>query len=148
MRISDWSSDVCSSDLPTLSFRGLDNAAYYRLLPDAPRHHINDTGCGNTVNFSHPAVIRMTLDSLRYWVQEFHVDGFRFDLGVTLGRETQGFDPGAGFFDALMQDPLLSRVTLISEPWDIGPGGDRQHVVTGTSVSVRVDPGGRRIIKK
>src|SRR3546814_342926 len=65
----------------------------------------------------------MTLDSLRYWVQEFHVDGFRFDLGVTLGRETQGFDPGAGFFDALMQDPLLSRVKLISEPWDIGPGG-------------------------
>lgn len=108
---------------PTLSFRGFDNAAYYRLLPDEPRHYINDTGCGNTVNFSHPAVIRMTMDSLRYWVQEFHVDGFRFDLGVTLGRETTGFDPGAGFFDALMQDPVLSRVKLISEPWDIGPGG-------------------------
>lgn len=108
---------------PTLSFRGLDNAAYYRLLPDEPRHHINDTGCGNTVNFSHPAVIRMTMDSLRYWVQVFHVDGFRFDLGVTLGREDSGFDPGAGFFDALMQDPVLSRVKLISEPWDIGPGG-------------------------
>ncbi|NKF23108.1 glycogen debranching protein GlgX [Solimonas marina] len=108
---------------PTLSFRGLDNQAYYRLLPDQPRHHINDTGCGNTVNFSHPAVIRMVMDSLRYWVQEFHIDGFRFDLGVTLGREPGGFDPGAGFFDALMQDPMLSRVKLISEPWDIGPGG-------------------------
>jgi glycogen operon protein len=108
---------------PTLSFRGFDNQAYYRLLPNDPRHHINDTGCGNTVNFSHRAVIRMTMDSLRYWVSEFHVDGFRFDLGVTLGRETTGFDPGAGFFDALMQDPVLSRVKLISEPWDIGPGG-------------------------
>ena len=107
----------------TLSFRGFGNAEYYRLLPDDPRYHINDTGCGNTVNLSHPRVIRMVMDSLRYWVQEFHVDGFRFDLGVTLGRETTGFDPGCGFFDALMQDPVLSRVKLISEPWDIGPGG-------------------------
>jgi isoamylase len=108
---------------PTLSFRGLDNASYYRLLPDNPRHSINDTGCGNTVNMSHPRVIQMVMDSLRYWVQEFHVDGFRFDLGVTLGRETHGFDPGCGFFDALRQDPVLSQVKLISEPWDIGPGG-------------------------
>jgi len=108
---------------PTLSFRGLDNASYYRLLPDNPRHCINDTGCGNTVNMSHPRVIQMVMDSLRYWVQEFHVDGFRFDLGVTLGREPHGFDPGAGFFDALRQDPVLSQIKLISEPWDIGPGG-------------------------
>ena len=108
---------------PTLSFRGLDNASYYRLLPDNPRHCINDTGCGNTINMSHPRVIQMVMDSLRYWVQEFHVDGFRFDLGVTLGREPNGFDPGCGFFDALRQDPVLSQVKLISEPWDIGPGG-------------------------
>ncbi len=108
---------------PTLSLRGFDNAAYYRLQSDNPRHCVNDTGVGNTVNFSHPRVIQLALDSLRYWVQEFHVDGFRFDLCSTLGRESGGFDPGAGFFDALMQDPVLARVKLIAEPWDIGPGG-------------------------
>jgi isoamylase len=108
---------------PTLSFRGLDNSSYYRLVPDNPRHCINDTGTGNTLNLSHPRVLQMVMDSLRYWVTDFHVDGFRFDLGVTLGREPHGFDPGAGFFDALRQDPVLSRVKLISEPWDIGPGG-------------------------
>ncbi len=108
---------------PTLSFRGLDHASYYRLLPDNPRHCINDTGCGNTVNMSHPRVIQFVMDSLRYWVQEFHIDGFRFDLGVTLGREASGFDPGCGFFDALRQDPVLAQVKLIAEPWDIGPGG-------------------------
>lgn len=108
---------------PTLCFRGLDNASYYRLDKDYRRHHINDTGCGNTVNMSHARVIQMVMDSLRYWVQEFHVDGFRFDLGATLGRELSGFDPGSGFFDALLQDPVLTRVKLISEPWDIGPGG-------------------------
>ncbi len=107
----------------TLSMRGLDNSSYYRLHPEHRRHCINDTGCGNTVDFRHPRVIQLALDSLRYWVQEFHVDGFRFDLGVTLGRETHGFDSGAGFFDAMMQDPVLSRVKLISEPWDLGPGG-------------------------
>jgi glycogen operon protein len=108
---------------PTLSFRGLDNASYYRLVPDNPRHYINDTGTGNTLNLSHPRVLQMVMDSLRYWVEEFHVDGFRFDLGVTLGREGTGFDPGSGFFDAVRQDPVLSRVKLISEPWDPGPGG-------------------------
>jgi glycogen operon protein len=108
---------------PTLSLRGLDNAAYYRLVADSPRHCVNDTGTGNTVNFSHPRVIQLTLDSLRYWVEHFHVDGFRFDLSVTLGRETSGYDPGSGFFDALMQDPVLTRVKLIAEPWDLGPGG-------------------------
>ena len=108
---------------PTLSFRGLDNSSYYRLVPDNPRHCINDTGTGNTLNLSNARVLQMVMDSLRYWVTQFHVDGFRFDLGVTLGREPHGFDPGAGFFDALRQDPVLSRVKLISEPWDIGPGG-------------------------
>jgi glycogen operon protein len=108
---------------PTLSFRGLDNSSYYRLVPDNPRHCINDTGTGNTLNLSNARVLQMVMDSLRYWVTQFRVDGFRFDLGVTLGREPHGFDPGAGFFDALRQDPVLSRVKLISEPWDIGPGG-------------------------
>jgi isoamylase len=108
---------------PTLSFRGLDNASYYRLVADNKRHCVNDTGTGNTLNLSHPRVLQMVMDSLRYWVTSFHVDGFRFDLGVTLGREAWGFDQGAGFFDALRQDPILNRVKLISEPWDIGPGG-------------------------
>jgi glycogen operon protein len=108
---------------PTLSFRGLDNASYYRLVPDNKRHCINDTGTGNAVNLSNARVLQMVMDSLRYCVTQFHVDGFRFDLGVALGREPHGFDPGAGFFDALRQDPILSRVKLISEPWDIGPGG-------------------------
>ena len=108
---------------PTLSWRGLDNASYYRLVPGAERHHINDTGTGNTLNVSHPRVLQMVMDSLRYWVECYHVDGFRFDLGTILGREPSGFDPGSGFFDAARQDPVLSRVKLISEPWDIGPGG-------------------------
>lgn len=108
---------------PTLSFRGLDNASYYRLVADNPRHCINYTGTGNTLNLSHPRVLQMVMDSLRYWVTSFHVDGFRFDLGVTLGREPGGFDPGSGFFDALRQDPVLTRVKLISEPWDLGPDG-------------------------
>ena len=114
---------------PTLSLRALGNATYYRLQADNARYCVNDTGCGNTVNFSHRRVIQLALDSLRYWVEEYHVDGFRFDLCATLGREQHGFDPGAGFFDALMQDPTLSRVKLISEPWDLGPGGFRlgQH---------------------
>ncbi len=108
---------------PTLSFRGLDHAAYYRLEASNPRHCVNDTGCGNTINFSNPRVIQLVMDSLRYWVQEFHVDGFRLDLGVTMGREAHGFESGAGFFDALLQDPTLAQVKLISEPWDLGPGG-------------------------
>ena len=108
---------------PTLSWRGLDNASYYRLVPGDERRHINDTGTGNTLNISHPRVLQMVMDSLRHWVDEYHVDGFRFDLGTILGREDGGFDPGSGFFDAARQDPVLSRVKLISEPWDIGPGG-------------------------
>ena len=108
---------------PTLSFRGLDNASYYRLVADNRRHCVNDTGTGNTLNLSTPRVLQMVMDSLRYWVIAFHVDGFRFDLGVTLGREDHGFDPRSGFFDAIRQDPVLAKVKLISEPWDLGPGG-------------------------
>ncbi len=107
---------------PTLAFRGLDNRAYYRLAEDQ-RHYVNDTGTGNTLNLDHPMVLRMVMDSLRYWVEVMHVDGFRFDLCATLGRTEQGFDPGASFFDAIRQDPVLSGVKLIAEPWDIGPGG-------------------------
>ena len=108
---------------PTLSFRGIDNASYYRLLPDNRRLYINDTGCGNTLNLTHPRVLQMVMDSLRYWVDEMHVDGFRFDLAVTLGREEYGYDRQGGFFDAIRQDPALSQVKVIAEPWDIGPGG-------------------------
>jgi isoamylase len=108
---------------PTLSFRGIDNASYYRLIPENRRFYINDTGCGNTVNISHPRVLQMVMDSLRYWVTEMHVDGFRFDLASVLGRESYGFDQGSGFFDAIRQDPILNRVKMFAEPWDIGPGG-------------------------
>ncbi|EOX6948086.1 MAG: glycogen debranching protein GlgX [Klebsiella michiganensis] len=108
---------------PTLSFKGIDNFSYYRTMPDQHRYYINDTGTGNTVNTSHPRVLQMVMDSLRYWAQAMHVDGFRFDLGTILGREPEGFDPRGGFFDAVTQDPVLSRLKLIGEPWDIGPGG-------------------------
>ena len=108
---------------PTLSFKGIDNFSYYRTMPDQHRYYINDTGTGNTVNTSHPRVLQMIMDSLRYWVQHMHVDGFRFDLGTILGREPAGFDERGGFFDAVTQDPVLSKVKLIGEPWDIGPGG-------------------------
>ncbi|RQH05677.1 glycogen debranching protein GlgX [Paraburkholderia dinghuensis] len=108
---------------PTISWRGLDNASYYRLVPGDARHYINDTGVGNTVNLSHPRVLQMVVDSLRYWATSYRIDGFRFDLGVTLGREASGFDPNGGFFDVLRQDPVLASCKLISEPWDVGPGG-------------------------
>ena len=108
---------------PTLSFKGIDNASYYRLMPDQKRFYINDTGTGNTMNLSHPRVIQMVTDSLRYWVGEMHVDGFRFDLGTILAREPNGFDNRSGFLKACIQDPLLGTVKLIAEPWDCGPGG-------------------------
>ena len=107
----------------TLSFKGIDNASYYRLLPDQPRYYINDTGTGNTVNLSHPRVIQMVTDSLRYWAEDMHVDGFRFDLGTILAREPHGFDIQSGFLRAVGQDPVLQEVKLIAEPWDCGPGG-------------------------
>jgi glycogen operon protein len=108
---------------PTLSFKGIDNASYYRLMPDEPRYYINDTGTGNTFNLSHLRVIQMVTDSLRYWAGETHVDGFRFDLGTILAREPSGFDHQSGFLKACCQDPLLDTVKLIAEPWDCGPGG-------------------------
>jgi glycogen operon protein len=108
---------------PTLSFKGIDNASYYRLIPDQRRYYINETGTGNTLNLSHPRVLQMVTDSLRYWVEDMHVDGFRFDLATILGREPYGFDEGGGFLDSCRQDPVLSRVKLIAEPWDCGPGG-------------------------
>jgi isoamylase len=108
---------------PTLSFKGIDNASYYRLIPDQKRYYINETGTGNTLNLSHPRVLQMVTDSLRYWVNEMHVDGFRFDLATILGREPYGFDEGGGFLDSCLQDPVLSSVKLIAEPWDCGPGG-------------------------
>ncbi|GAB4355631.1 MAG: glycogen debranching protein GlgX [Kiloniellaceae bacterium] len=110
---------------PTLSFRGLDNASYYRLQQGQKRYYVNETGCGNTLNVAHPFVLRLVLDSLRWWVEAMGVDGFRFDLATTLAREAHGFDASGGFLDALRQDPLLSRVKLIAEPWDLGPGGYR-----------------------
>jgi isoamylase len=108
---------------PTLSFKGIDNASYYRLMPDQPRYYVNDTGTGNTLNLSHMRVIQMVTDSLRYWVTETHVDGFRFDLGTILAREPNGFDNQSGFLKACCQDPALAAVKLIAEPWDCGPGG-------------------------
>ncbi|WP_077032998.1 glycogen debranching protein GlgX [Pelomonas sp. KK5] len=108
---------------PTLSFRGLDNASYYRLQPEAKALYENDTGCGNTLDLRQPRVMQLVLDSLRFWAGEMHVDGFRFDLATSLGRGDHGFDARAAFFTALAQDPLLSTLKMIAEPWDIGPGG-------------------------
>jgi isoamylase len=108
---------------PTLSFRGICNSSYYRLSPESKRFYVNDTGTGNTLNLSHQRVLQMVTDSLRYWVQEMHVDGFRFDLATILAREPHGFDEGGGFLDSCRQDPILSSVKLIAEPWDCGPGG-------------------------
>lgn len=108
---------------PTLSFRGIDNTSYYWLTPDNPRFYDDFTGTGNSLNLTHPRVLQMVMDSLRYWVEVCHVDGFRFDLATTLGREANGFDRGSGFFTALRQDPVLASVKLIAEPWDVGLGG-------------------------
>ena len=108
---------------PTLSFRGIDNASYYRLLPDKPRYYLDYTGCGNTLNVRHPRILQMIMDSLRYWVLEMHVDGFRFDLASALARELHDVDRLSAFFDIIHQDPVLSQVKLIAEPWDLGEGG-------------------------
>jgi isoamylase len=111
---------------PTLSFRGIDNASYYHLVPGNERYYMDFTGCGNAFDLRHPRVLQLVTDSLRYWVEEMHVDGFRFDLATTLAREEHGaFDPHSGFLDAVRQDPVLSRTKLIAEPWDVGEGGYR-----------------------
>jgi len=108
---------------PTLSFRGIDNRSYYWLKHDQPRYYENFTGTGNALNLTHPRVLQLVMDSLRYWVTACHVDGFRFDLAPTLGRQAEGFNPNAPFFAAVRQDPVLANVKLIAEPWDIGVGG-------------------------
>jgi glycogen operon protein len=108
---------------PTLSFRGIDNKAYYRSNPEDPRFYMDYTGCGNTLNMMHPRVIQLIMDSLRYWIQEMHVDGFRFDLASALARELFDVDNLSGFFDVIQQDPVISQVKLIAEPWDLGAGG-------------------------
>jgi isoamylase len=108
---------------PTLSLRGVDNAAYYRLSPQDPRYYMDFTGCGNTLNMTNPRVLQLIMDSLRYWLTEMHVDGFRFDLASTLARELFDVDRLGAFFDIIHQDPILSQVKLIAEPWDVGPGG-------------------------
>jgi glycogen operon protein len=107
----------------TLSMRGVDNASYYRLVPDNPRYYMDFTGCGNGLNMQHPKVLQFIMDSLRYWVLDMHVDGFRFDLASALARELYEVDRLGSFFDIIAQDPVLSQVKLIAEPWDVGPGG-------------------------
>jgi isoamylase len=108
---------------PILSFKGIDNPAYYRLMPDKRRYYMDYTGTGNTLNMRHPHVLQLIMDSLRYWVLEMHVDGFRFDLAATLARELHDVDRLSSFFDLIQQDPVVSQVKLIAEPWDIGEGG-------------------------
>ena len=108
---------------PTLCFRGIDNAAYYRLVADDRRYYMDYTGCGNTLDMTHPRCVQLLMDSLRYWVSEMHVDGFRFDLASALARELHEVDRLSSFFDVIHQDPLISQVKLIAEPWDLGEGG-------------------------
>lgn len=108
---------------PTLSLRGIDNASYYRLMPEEPRYYKDYTGCGNTLHMQQPRVLQLIMDSLRYWVQDMHVDGFRFDLASALARELHDVDKLSAFFDIMLQDPVLSQVILIAEPWDLGEGG-------------------------
>jgi glycogen operon protein len=108
---------------PMLSFKGLDNQAYYRVMPDNRRYYMDYTGTGNTLNMRHPHVLQLIMDSLRYWVTEMHVDGFRFDLAATLARELHDVDRLSSFFDLIQQDPVVSQVKLIAEPWDVGEGG-------------------------
>jgi glycogen operon protein len=110
---------------PTFCFKGVDNASYYRLIPGKLNHYENHSGCGNTLNLRHSRVLQMVMDSLRSWVETMHVDGFRFDLAPALAREQVDFDDSSGFIDAVRQDPVLSRVKMIAEPWDLGPGGYR-----------------------
>ena len=116
---------TCEGNLlgPTLSFRGIDNRSYYKLVPEDPRNFWDCTGCGNTLDISHPRVLQLSLDSLRHWVESYDVDGFRFDLASALTRAPFDVSERAGFLQAIQQDPVLSRVKLIAEPWDLGSGG-------------------------
>ena len=108
---------------PTLCFKGIDNSASYRLSPEDPRFYMDYTGTGNTVETMHPRTLQMVMDSLRYWVSEMHVDGFRFDLATAIARDMNGFSHLHPFLEAVRQDPVLSQIKLIAEPWDVGPGG-------------------------
>ncbi len=110
---------------PTLSMRGIDNEAYYRLEDDDKRYYTDYTGTGNSMNVGNPHTLQLIMDSLRYWVLEMHVDGFRFDLASTLAREFYEVDRLAAFFELVQQDPIVSQVKLIAEPWDVGPGATR-----------------------
>jgi glycogen operon protein len=105
--------------------KGIDNAAYYRLVPDAPQFYYDTTGTGNSLNVRHPHTLQLIMDSLRYWVTEMHVDGFRFDLAASLARQFHEVDRLSVFFDLIQQDPVVSQVKLIAEPWDVGEGGTR-----------------------
>ena len=108
---------------PTLSLRGIDNAAYYRLADSEPWRYLDYTGCGNSLNARHPHSLQLVMDSLRYWILDMHVDGFRFDLAAALARELHDVDRLSTFFDLVQQDPVVSQVKLIAEPWDVGEGG-------------------------
>jgi len=108
---------------PTVSFRGIDNASYYQLVAQNPRHYLDFTGCGNTLDTTHPRTLQLLMDSMRYWVEEMHVDGFRFDLAPAMARGWGGDGPGVNFFSIVQQDPVLARAKLIAEPWDLGQGG-------------------------
>ena len=121
---------------PTLAFRGIDNATYYRLQPHDRRLYEDFTACGNTTDLRNPQVLKLVMDSLRYWVTEMHVDGFRFDLATALGRDGQQFDRSAAFFDAVHQDPILSQVKLIAEPWDLGAGRLQGRRLSGRLVGM------------
>ena len=108
---------------PLLSLKGIDNSSYYRLVEDDPRYYMDFTGTGNSLDARSPWVLKLVMDSLRYWALEMHVDGFRFDLASTLARELHEVDQLGAFFDIIHQDPVLSQLKLIAEPWDLGPGG-------------------------
>src|SRR5262249_8726831 len=108
---------------PMLSFRGIDNEAYYRLMADDPRYYMDYTGCGNTLNMRHPRALQLIMDTFRYWVQEMHADGSRSDLAAALAREFHDVDRLSAFFDVIHQDPIISQAKLIAEPWDLGEGG-------------------------
>src|SRR5439155_4322589 len=108
---------------PVVSFKGLDNRGYYRTVENDPRYYVDYTGTGNSLTMHHPAVLQLAMDSLRYWVLEMHVDGFRFDLASTLARSRSDVDRLSAFFDIIHQDPVLNRVKLVAEPWDVGEGG-------------------------
>jgi glycogen operon protein len=123
---------------PTLSLKSIDNRSYYRLVGEQPQFYMDYTGAGNSLNMRRPVVIQLIMDSMRYWVTEMHVDGFRFDLASTLARECYDVDRLSTFFEVVQQDPVVGRVTLIAEPWDVGPGGwatSRPTGPNGTSVT-------------